>query len=71
MKVKITVTAVTGRTDGYAELMLGTMMMAGLLRERPKLTKRVEGNETTIFIRGDMNIPPLGHLGELDIEDES
>lgn len=71
MKVKIEVTALTERVDGYAEIMLGSMMMAGLLREHPKLTKRTMGTDTTIIIQADMNIPPLGHLGEDDIQEES
>lgn len=70
MNVKIEVTALTGRTDGYVEIFLGMLAMGALLRSKPKLTKRVNGSETTIIIRADMNIPPLGHLGENDIQEE-
>lgn len=71
MNVKIEITALTGRTDGYVEIFLGMLAMGGLLRSKPKLTKRIAGSETTIIIRADMNIAPLGHLGTDDIEDES
>lgn len=71
MKVKMTVTSLTGRTDGYVEIMLGMMSLAGFIRGKPKLTKRTnEDGTTTITIDGDFNAAPLGHLGTDDIEEE-
>lgn len=71
MNVKIEVTSLKGRTDGYVEVFLGMLALGGLVRSKPKLTKRTnEDGTTTIIIRGDFNAPPLGHLGTDDIEEE-
>lgn len=72
MKVKITVTSLPGRTDGYMEIMLGMLSMGGFIRTKPKLTKRTnDDGTTTITIDGDFNAAPLGHLGTDDIQDET
>ncbi len=72
MKVKIEITSLTGRVDGYVEVFLGMLSMGGFIRSKPKLTKRTHDNNTmTIIIDGDFNAAPLGHLGTDDIPEES
>lgn len=72
MKVKIEITSLPGRTDGYMEIVLGSLMFAGLIRQKPKMSKRTNGdNTTTITLEGDFNAAPLGHMGTDDIPDEN
>lgn len=69
MKVKFTVTAPTGQCDGYAEIILGTIAFTMPMRGKPKLSRQTENGMTTISIEADLPQPPLGHLGEDDIEE--
>lgn len=67
LHIQIRLTGKTGEVDGYAELISGMMIMAGMLRGQ-KLGKRQRPNGITqIYMDLDVKAPPLGHLGELDI----
>jgi len=54
--------------DGYLEVLLGTLFMAGLLVKH-EITKAENGDQVTIFVQSVLRDPPLGHLGISDIPD--
>jgi hypothetical protein len=56
--------------DGYAEIVLGVLLMSGLLRSQ-KLSKRKNPDGTyTVIVDVTGGLPPLGSMGLEDIPDE-
>jgi hypothetical protein len=70
-RVTFTVTAETGKCDGYAELVMGMFTFTQMYLSQPKLKRKVEGGKTIITIETELRDAPLGHMGESDIEVES
>lgn len=57
--------------DGYAEILLGVMLMAGFLK-RHKLSKRKNADgKYTLILDIEGNEPPLGSMGLEDIPNET
>lgn len=69
-EVTFAITGKTGHIDGYLELYLGMLALAGLLIEH-EVRKRVVGNVSTITVYATLAEPPLGHMGEDDLKDVS
>lgn len=68
-ELEIRFTGKTGEIDGYMEMMLGILVMANMLVSH-HISKKVRPNGTTqIYLTVKLKRPPLGHLGEDDIED--
>lgn len=67
--IEIRFTGKTGQIDGYVEMMLGILVMSNMLRAH-HLTKKTRPNGTTvIYLDVEVMPPPLGHLGEGDIDE--
>lgn len=68
-KIQVRLTGKTGEVDGYAEFIIGTMVLGGILLSVNTGVKRRPHGISQIYIDLDLKKPPLGHLGETDLSE--
>lgn len=68
-EIEIRITGKTGEVDGYLEILLGTMNLAGILRGHELSKIQRDDYKTELYIDAVVRQPPLGHQGEDDIPD--
>jgi len=65
--IRITVTGKYNQTDGYVELLLGSLGLSGAMKSYNLSREWENGKTDTIHIDAEMHELPLGHLGAQDI----
>jgi len=68
-EVIVTLEGVSGKVDGYFEIIFGMMVFAQVLLGRTRVFRVVKDGRSLLIVKLTLKNPPLGHVGESDTID--